>query len=767
MATSGSILGNAVVRREDPKLLTGENDYLDDMKIDGMAHMTFVYSHFAHADITSIDTAEASRMPGVVAVITGADLGIPPVQGFPMLPPAFNRPPLATDRVRFVGELVAAVVAESKDQAADAAEAVIVDYEPLPTLADPEAALAEGALLIFPEHGSNVAFETAHVEPYEGDSMEGADEVVSERILSQRLAGVPIETNGFLAIPGDGALTAYASTQAAHGLRDALAPVLGMEPDKVRIIAPWVGGGFGPKVGLYMEYVVASKAALDLGRPVKWAETRSENMLSLCHGRGFVMDTKMGIKRDGTIVGLACDVIADAGAYPIVGAILPMLTQMMSNAVYEIPRISFRARTAITNTTPIAAYRGAGRPEATQMVERIVDVAAKAVDLDPADVRRKNFIPSDRFPLTTQTGANYDSGEYRKALDAALEASGYGDLRSEQARRRSSGDTKQLGIGVSSYVEVTAPIGLHSEYGAVEVNEDGTVTVTVGTAAHGQGHETAFSMIVASVLGVPMDAVRLIQSDTELVPQGAGTMGSRSLQTAGNAVNEASTTVLAKAKDLAAHLMEASADDIMVGDGGLHVSGVPASSRSWADLAAAANDDSRRPEGMEPGLEHHLVFDEGDSTYPFGSHVAVVEVDTETGRVELLRHIAVDDCGTILNPLLVAGQQHGGVAQGVAQALFEWVQYDDDANPVSATLMDYLIPSAAELPSFEVSNTETASPRNPLGAKGIGESGTIGSTPAVHNAVVDAVSHLGITHIDMPCGPQRVWQALQGAGASA
>jgi aerobic carbon-monoxide dehydrogenase large subunit len=765
MATSGSILGNAVLRREDPKLLIGANDYLDDMTMDGMAHIVFVRSPFAHATVQSVETSEAASMPGVIAVISAADLGIDPVQGFAMLPPTFNRPPLATDRVRFVGDMVVAVVAETRAQAADAAEAVVVDYDPLPAVADPEAALADGAPLIFPDHGSNIAFETAHAAPDDGDAMQGADAVVSERIVSQRLAGVPMENNGFLAVPGDGKLTAYASTQAAHGLRDALAPALGMDGDAVRVIAPWVGGGFGPKAGLYLEYVVAAKAAMDLGRPVKWAETRSENMLSMAQGRGFVMETKMGITKDGKIVGLEADVVADAGAYPMVGAILPMLTQMMSNAVYEIPRIKFHARTAITNTTPTAAYRGAGRPEATQMVERILDCAAKAVGLDPADVRRRNFIPAERFPLTTLTGANYDSGEYDKALEAALKASGYDELRSEQARRRESGDQKLLGIGLSSYVEVTAPIGLHSEYGAVEVNEDGTVTVTVGTAAHGQGHETAFSMIVASALGVPMDAVRLVQSDTDLVPQGAGTMGSRSLQTAGNAVHEASNTVLAKAKDLAAHLLEASAEDIVVGEGGLQVSGVPQSALTWAELAVAANDDSKRPEGMEPGLEHHLVFDEGDATYPFGSHVAVVEVDRETGRVELLRHVAVDDCGTILNPLLVAGQQHGGIGQGIAQALFEWVRYDDDGNPVSATLMDYLIPSAAELPSFEVSNTETASPRNPLGAKGIGESGTIGSTPAVHNAVVDAVSHLGITHIDMPCGPERVWEALQAASA--
>ena len=764
MAQSGSILGNAVVRKEDPKLLTGENEYFDDLTVEGLVHMVFVRSPMAHATIDGVDTSAAEGMPGVLAVYTGENLGLEPFQGFPMMPELMNRPPLAQGRVRFVGDMVAAVVAETRSQAADAAEAIEVDYTSLPAFGDPIAALADGAELIWPEHGSNVAFVTAFPPEGEVDPLAGADVVVHESILSQRLAGVPMEANGIVAVPGSDGFTAYVPHQAPQGLKEPLAAASGSE--KVRVVAPWVGGGFGPKAAVYVEYLVATRAAVLLNRPVKWTETRTENMLSMAHGRGFVMDTKMGINRDGKIVGLEANVIADAGAYPAIGAILPMLTQMMSQAVYDIPAIKFTATTAITNTTPTAAYRGAGRPEATQMVERIVDAAARAIDMDPAEVRRKNYLQPAAFPLTTMTGANYDSGEYEKALDAVLAASGYADLRAEQQRRRTAGDTKQLGIGLSSYVEVTAPIGLHTEWGAVEVLEDGTALAKVGTSAHGQGHDTAFSMIVQAVLGIPMDKVRLVQSDTDEIPQGAGTMGSRSLQTAGSAVHVASNEVLGKAKELAAHLLEASADDIEVGDDGLQVSGVPAKKLSWAELAKAANDDARRPEGMDAGLEHELVFDGQDSTYPFGSHVAVVEVDTETGDVELLRHVAVDDCGTILNPLLVNGQQHGGIAQGIAQALYEWVRYDEDANPVSATLMDYLMPSAAEMPSFEVSNTETASPRNPLGAKGIGESGTIGSTPAVHNAVVDAVAHLGVTHIDMPCSPERVWEAMQSASAA-
>ena len=478
----------------------------------------------------------------------------------------------------------------------------------------------------------------------------------------------------------------------------------------------------------------------------------------MAQGRAMVMNAELGVNKDGSIVGLKARVVADAGAYPAIGAILPMLTMQLSQAVYDIPAIDFFAQSVVTNTTFTGAYRGAGRPEATQMVERILDKAANAIGMDPAELRRKNYLQPDAFPLTTLVGANYDSGDYERSLDAALDASGYKDLRAEQKRRRESDDPMLLGIGVSSYVEVTAPIGLHVEYGSCEINDDGSATIKVGTSSHGQGHDTAFSMIVNDVLGIPMDEVTHIDADTQEVARGAGTMGSRSLQAGGSAIYEASQVVLEKGKQLAATLLEASAEDIVVGEGALQVAGVPAKSISWADLASAAIEQE-----IEGGLAHELDFDGTDSTYPFGSHVAVVEIDRDTGNVELLRHIAVDDCGIILNPMLVNGQQHGGIAQGIAQALWEHVQYDEDANPVTASLMDYLMPSAADMPSFEVSNTETASPRNPLGAKGIGESGTIGSTPAVHNAVCDAVAHLGIEHVDMPCTPQSVWKALQNA----
>jgi carbon-monoxide dehydrogenase large subunit len=766
MASSGSILGNPVVRLEDPTLLTGAGKYVDDLQFDGTAHVVFVRSSMAHALVSSVDTSEAERMPGVLAVYSasGDDLGLAPFQAFPMMPPSLNRPVFASERVRFVGDIVAAVVAESRAQAADAAEAVVVGYDPLPVVTTPAAAMAADAPVLFPEHGSNICFATTFGDDV--DALAGADEVAEVTMVSQRLAGVPMESNGIVAVPGepDGGVTCWVSHQAPHAAHGAMAPALGLAPEQLRVVCPWVGGGFGPKAAVYVEYLVAAAAALQLGRPVRWTETRSEDMLSLVHGRDYVMTAKLGVTRNGRIVGLDASVLAGGGAYPAVGAILPMLTQMMSVGVYDIPKVRFHATTALTNTTTVGAYRGAGRPEATQLIERVLDVAAGRIGMDAAEIRRRNFIAPDKFPLTTITGGNYDSGEYEKALDAALAASGYAELRAEQQRRRDTGDPKQLGIGVSAYVEVTAPIGLHIEYGAVEVHDDGTASCYVGTSVHGQGHHTAFAMLASEVLGIPMYQIKLVNSDTASVPRGAGTMGSRSLQTAGSAVHVASTEVLERAKQIAAHLLEASAEDVVVGDGGLQVAGVPAKAVTWAELAVASRDASRLPAGMDAmALRHELDFDGQDSTFPFGAHVSVVEVDTETGKVTMLRHVAVDDCGRILNPLLVAGQQHGGIAQGAAQALYEWVQYDEDGNPVTSNLADYAVPSAAELPSFEVSNTQTDSPRNPLGAKGIGESGTIGSTPAIHNAVVDALSHLGVAHVDMPCTPERVWRAVQDA----
>ena len=756
----GSILGNAVLRREDPTLLTGEDKYFDDIEVENLGHVYFVRSTIAHAEIISIDTSEAKEIDGVVGVWTADDLELEPFLSFPMFPPHFARPPLAKGKVRLVGDIIAVVVADSFSVAADAASNIWMDFNPLASVTDPEEALQDGAPVLFAENGSNQCFETS-IGLEDGNPNEGADHVTKIRMVSQRLAGVPIESNGIVAIPeSNETMTIWIPSQNPISVRPVLASELGLDESKLRVAAPAVGGGFGPKSGTYVEYIITAKLALLLQRPLKWTELRSENMLSLGQGRGMTMYGEMGLDFEGKIVGLDAKVIADAGAYPAIGGFLAFFTQTMIQGVYDIPKIRFHAVSAATNTTQVLAYRGAGRPEATQLLERLIDQAADELGIDPAAIRMKNFIPKEAFPLTTLGGANYDSGDYALALNKALEEAGYDSLLQEQERRRISNEAKQLGIGISTYVEVTAPTGLHIEYGAVEINHDGTVTARVGTSAHGQGHITAFSMIISDLLGINMDNITILQSDTDKVPRGQGTMGSRSLQTAGSAVHVASETVLEKAKELASHLLEANADDIVTGEGGLHVVGVPSNSLSWGELVQASNDDDKRPDGMEPGLAHELDFDGTDSTYPFGAHIAVVEVDTETGAVELIRHIAVDDCGRILNPMLVTGQQHGGIAQGAAQALFEGIFYDEEGNPITGNLMDYAIPSAAELPSFETYNTETATPRNPLGAKGIGESGTIGSTPAIQNAVIDAVSHLGVMHIDMPLTSVNIWNAI-------
>jgi aerobic carbon-monoxide dehydrogenase large subunit len=766
VVTSGSILGNPVKRTEDPRILRGEAGYFDDLNVEGLLHVGFVRSTMAHARIEAIETSDAAGMPGVVAVYTADDLGLEDHQGFAMVPAALARPPLARDVVRFVGDMVAAVVAETQAQAVDAAEMVIVDYDPLATVIDPEAALADDAPLLFPEHGSNLAIEFNF-----GDDpaiLDDADVVVQGRFVNQRLAPVPMEPNGILVeLDGDDGLTVHVPTQNPHSVRDSLAGAVGRDEERVHVIAPAVGGGFGAKAGMYPEFAIVAAAARKLGRPAKWTETRSENMTAMTHGRGQIQYIELGVKRDGTFTGLRGRIVCDGGAYPGIGSFLPYLTRTMSQGVYRIPKIQMNSKSAITNTTPTDAYRGAGRPEAAALLERIVDMAAVELGRDPVDLRKQNFLRPEEFPLTTVTGANYDSADYAKALDEACRVVGYDELRRDQAERRACGDVKQLGIGISVYTEVTAG-GLFQEYGAVEVHTDGTVTATVGTSAHGQGHETAFKMIVAELLGVPMDAVRVVQSDTALVPRGTGTMGSRSLQTAGSALHKTSELVVDKAERLAAHLLEADVADIVLhGDGRVGVAGAPTAALSWAELAAAASDSARRPPDFEEGLRAELDFNQGEATYPFGAHIAVVEVDTETGSVELLRHVAVDDCGRVLNPLLVAGQQHGGIAQGVAQALYEAVVYDEDGNPQTANLMDYAMPSAAELPSFEASNTETPTPLNPLGAKGIGEAGTIGSTPAVQNAVVDALSIYGIRHLDMPLTAERVWRAIRDAAGSS
>lgn len=753
---AGSFIGLPVRRVEDPALLQGQGTYIDNLQVPRMLEVAFVRSPIAHARIESVDTSAALDMPGVVGVYSAADIDVPDYFLFMNLKPECPRPSLAKDTVRFVGELVAVVIAETRAQAADAADAVVVDYDPLPAVTDMDATLAPDAPVLFDGVESNAVLGLR--EPPGPDPLAGSDVVVRGRFENQRVAVVPMEGAAVAVVPGDDGLghqlTIHVGCQMPHMIRMATAGLFGIDMGELRIIAPHVGGAFGAKHWT-PEGNVVLRLARELDRPVRWVESRSENLVSMTHGRAQVQYVELGLKRNGTITGMRCRVIADAGAYPGFGGTLAMgSTRTMSQSVYRIPHIRFEVNTVVTNTTPLGAYRGAGRPEAAALVERILDMAADELGMDPVALRRRNLLPNDEFPYTTVTGATYDSGDYDASLTMALELAGYDDLLAEQAARRDRGDTKLLGVGVAMYVEVTGGAG--GEYSAITVHTDGTATLKAGTSAHGQGHATAYSQIVTAELGIPLENITFVQSDTALVPRGSGTGGSRSLQIGGSSVLEVSHLMRDKAKELAAELLEALPDDIVIEDGKVGVAGVPATALSWAELATRAEE-----QGDPLDVEHD--FKSPGSTFPFGAHVAVVEVDTETGRVELLRHIAVDDCGRILNPLLVDGQVHGGLASGISQALWEQFVYDADGNPLTSTLAEYALPSAAEFPSFEAAHTETPSPLNPLGAKGIGESATVGSTPAVQNAVVDAVSHLGIRHLDMPLTPERVWAAIRDA----
>ena len=747
-----SILGNRVVRREDVKFLTSGGSYVDDLPLAGAAHVVYVRSTIPHARISSIDVTEASAAPGVVAVITGPDVDLAPVAPAmaPMINGAMARPWLATDKVRFVGEAVAAVVAETRAQAVDAAELVVVDYEPLDAVVDLDT--AEDGPLLFDDAGTNVAFDMSQMLGFAptDDFFAGCDVVVQQRMVNQRVAPCPLEVRAAAASWGaDGRLTQWASTQAPNSLQGEIAGALGIEPAQVRVIAPDVGGGFGAKAAMYPEEQMLGWIARRVGRPVRWVETRSESMLTLGHGRGQVQMVELGGSSGGDLLALRVVVLQDCGAYPALGAFLPMMTRMMASGTYAIPKVEFGAKSLVTNTCPTVAYRGAGRPEATAAIERAIDLFAADIGVDPAEVRRRNLVGSDRFPFTTPTGTNYDSGDYGKALQLALDAAGYEQIRAEQLRRRDAGDVHQLGVGVATYVEITNPLP-GGEYGGVEITPAGKAIVRAGTFSHGQGHATSFAMIVADRLGIDIDDIEFVQGDTDEIRFGQGTMGSRSLQTAGPALREASAHVIDQGREAAAQLLEASPADVVldVATGRFHVAGTPSIAKSWAEVAATAT------------LRSDVDFTPQGPSFPFGAHVAVVDVDTETGQVRLERLIAVDDSGTILNPLITEGQRHGGIAQGVAQALMEEMAYDRDGNPVTANLADYAMISACELPSFELVPMETPTPLNELGAKGIGESGTIGSTPAVQNAVIDAVRHLGVRHIDMPLTPERVWRAL-------
>jgi carbon-monoxide dehydrogenase large subunit len=750
-----SILGNRVLRREDPKFLTTGGVYCDDLDGNGALWATYVRSTVAHGRIAELDIDEVRDRPGVVAVYTGADLDLPTLPvAMPLLPAGMVRPLLAKDVVRFVGEPVAVILTDDRYQGEDAAEAAFVDYEPLPAVIRPEQAI-DSTDYLFPELGTNIAADLR--VPADPDFFADCEVTVTQRVMNQRLAPCPMEPRSGLASWGeDGRLTQWACVQHPQAVRAALCEFYGYDPSDVRVIAPDVGGGFGAKIGLYAEEMLLPWLAKKHGRPVRWTETRSESMLGLGHGRAQTQTVTIGGDRHGKVLAYRLEVIQEAGAYPAIGAILPFLTGMMAPGTYDIPKVVTSSVAVVTNTTPTVAYRGAGRPEATAAIERAMDMFAAEIGMDPAEVRRVNLIHKDAFPHTTAAGATYDIGDYEKALDLALEASDYKGLREEQARLRDGGGTRQMGIGISTYVEITNGAGETGDFASVEILPGGKARVYTGSSPHGQGHITAWSMIAAEQLGIPMEDIEVIANDTDLVPKGGGTFGSRSLQSAGVAVHEASIALVDAARKLAADLLEANPEDIVLdkSTSRFHVAGTPTASKTWAELA-----DSEGGAGLK--IEHDSS--PPGPTFPFGSHVAVVDLDTETGQVVLKRLLAVDDAGTILNPLLAEGQRHGGLAQGAAQALLEEVLYDDDGNPVTSNLADYAMISADVLPSFELVAMETPTPNNALGAKGIGESGTIGSTPAVQSAVVDALSHLGIRHVDMPATPQRVWTAIKEA----
>jgi aerobic carbon-monoxide dehydrogenase large subunit len=758
-----SILGTRVVRTEDPRLLTVGGTYVDDLRapeLSGAAQVTFVRSPVAHALITEIDTSAAREEPGVVAVYTATDLDdvAPPAPGLftpPDAPPMLESL-LATDRVRFVGEPVAIVITDGFYHGEDAAGLVSVDYEPLPAVVGIEDAL-DGQTLLFPGAGTNVA-GAAGRDGFDDTIFDGCDIVVERTIVNQRLAAVPLEVRAAAAVMHNDRLTVWVSTQNAHLTQGILIGTLQLDPAAVRVIAPDVGGGFGAKIGVDRDAILVAWAARRTARPVRWIETRSENLVAMTHGRAQRHVVKIGGSRDGRIQAYRLDAVQDCGAYPRWGPFLAGLTQLMATGPYDFPHVQAGFRAVVTNTTPIGAYRGAGRPEATAAIERAIDLFAAEAGVDPADVRRRNLVAADAFPHTTPTGAAYDTGNYAEALDRVLAAAGYRELRAEQARRRESGDALQLGIGVSSYVEITAADAFAGETARVVVKGDGTATVYTGSSSHGQGHATSWAMLVQDELGIPMDKVTVIHGDTDAVPKGVGTYASRSLQLGGVAVKQAAADVKEQARREAADMMEAAEADLVLNTerGIWQVRGDPATGLSWAQVAGHAG-----PDGLMAAAE----FAPGRPTFPFGSHVAVVEVDVETGKTRLIRHVTVDDAGPILNPVIAEGQRHGGIAQGVAQALLEEMVYDADGNPLTSTLADYAAITATELPSFELVDMETPTDVNPLGVKGIGEAGTIGATPAVQNAVIDAVAHLGVRQIGMPTTPERVWAAISEARA--
>ena len=777
--TTQTAIGDSIRRREDPRLITGKGTYVDDVRLMGMLHLALARSPHAHARITNVDTSAALDVEGVLGVYTGADLHeqlgslicgwvVPDTKEVP-------HPPIAIDKVNTVGDVVAAVVADDPRTAADAAELVVVDYDVLDAVVDMEAGIQDGAPQIHEDAPNNVAFEWEVGGGDFDEAASGAQVSVTERIVNQRLIPNPMEPRGVVADfnAGTNQLTVYTSTQIPHLVRLLLALVTGHPEHQIRVIAPDVGGGFGCKLYLYAEEVIAGMIAKNLGRPVKWIEGRQENFLATTHGRDHVGEVQMVGDSEGNVTGLRADICANMGAYlsTFAPAIPTYLFGLMLVGPYSIDNVQCKVTGVFTNTTPVDAYRGAGRPEATYLVERMIDRYAAEIGMDPAEVRRKNLIPPFEDGHEVATTVIYDSGNYEAGLDRALELVGYDDFRAEQAAAREQG--RYLGIGLSTYVEICgmAPSAVAYTLGAragvwesalVRVHPTGKVTVFSGSSGHGQGHHTTFAQLAAAELGIAVEDVEVVQGDTDKVQMGTGTFGSRSAVCGGNAIHMSIEKIQDKAKRIAANLLEAAPEDIVNENGQYFVQGAPANAKTFQEVALAAYWYESLPEGTEPGLEAVSIFDPQNFTWPFGTHIAVVEVDGDTGEVELQKYVALDDVGNVINPMIVEGMVHGGVAQGVGQALQEEAIYDESGQLLTGSMMDYALPTSEDIPSIITDRTVTPSPTNPLGVKGAGETGTIAASPAVMNAVIDALSPFGVKHMNMPAKPEKVWRAMQG-----
>jgi carbon-monoxide dehydrogenase large subunit len=774
------LVGARVKRREDPRLIRGRGTYVDDIALVGMQHLVFKRSDIAHGRIRSIDTAAAEGMDGVEAVFTGAQIAeflAPMPIGTPF--PSPDHRAVAVDTVRYCGEPVAVVVARDRYVARDAADAILVAYDPLPAVVDLERAMAGDPSVLHADFPNNLAVPlvssgtgvNADGQVVDDSAIERAfaqaDVIISQRMVNQRLAPTAMEPRGVVAHfePGKGTMTIWSSTQNPHILRTFIAAMTGLGENQVRAIAPEVGGGFGAKINIYGEEYVTAAVSKRLGLPLKWAEDRSEAFVATTHGRDILGYVDLAATRDGKVLGLKLRLIADIGAYNmLLTAAIPTLTMTMASGPYDIPAIRCTLTEVFTNKTPTDAYRGAGRPEATYFVERAMDMLARELTIDPAELRRRNFIHPQQFPFTTQTGAVYDSGDYEKALDRALAVAEWDGLKGERDAARAEG--RLVGLGLSMYVEIcgigpsaTLPTG-GWEHAQVTVERDGRITATTGASPHGQGNETTFAQMLADQFGVPFEHITILHGDTGVVKQGIGSFGSRSQAVGGPALSMAGAKVKAKMARFAGAMLEAHEDDLVFEDGMIAVKGSPDSVKPFAQVAAFAYRPVPLPEGLEPGLSEEAFFEPTNNTYPFGCHISMVEIDRETGEPTLLKLVAVDDAGRRINPLIVEGQIHGGLAQGVGQALREEVVYDEQGQLLTGSLLDYAIPRAADFPRFELDATVTPTPVNPLGAKGVGEAGTLGSTPCVVSAVVDALSGFGVMHVDMMLRPEKLWRII-------